>query len=396
MVNNERIAADMNVLSKIPGRFAGSEGERAILHAVRERLPGGLAGRIEGFVAHVAPSLVLGLHDLCLVLAGILGFWKPHIALAFAAVTTLSLMAEGAGKTSLFRWMLPKWASYNLVVRRKAESALGTVIFAAPLDAPGWRFSLPWVRGQRAMRVTFAAAITITVMLLLRSLGETGGPRTREIYVVSLIILALGFGLGLLAHRRQGSGVDEASGPAALLELMRQFRDRPIPGVDLWFAFTGCGRAYQGGMEAFLQLHQKTLVDPVLVISFDDPGRPPLQAAVAEGPLFPQHHRPTGPALVERLSWAGVMISPVDRVGISDARAALNQGYRAIGLVGGEGTASPEATRRAAEVAETMARWFGDDLARVADNRTALQELARSTTESATPIPVLETNEPKS
>jgi len=68
-------------------------------------------------------------------------------------------------------------------------------------------------------------------------------------------------------------------------------------------------------------------------------------------------------------------------------------GYRAIGLVGGEGPATAEATRRAVEVAETMARWFGDDLARVATNRSALQELARATTESTTPVPVLERGE---
>ena len=41
------------------------------------------------------------------------------------------------------------------------------------------------------------------------------------------------------------------------------------------------------------------LVDPSAPLV--DAGRPPTAAVVTEGPLVPQHHRPTGPALVERM-----------------------------------------------------------------------------------------------
>lgn len=364
-----------------------------MLHAVRERLPGGVVGRIEGFVAHTAPNLVLGLHDLALLVAGVIGFWFPQVGAIVGAITTLSLLAEGSGHMSLFRWLMPKAASYDFVARRPPdardgvhESPLGTIVFAAPLDAPSWKpMDVPWVRGQRPLRATLAAALVVTAFSTLRSLAEPWGPRTLEIYVIALLILAAGWGLGFLAHRRPGTGRDSGSAAAVQLELIRRFRDAPVPGVDVWFAFTGCAHAYQGGMDAFLQLHAKTLTDPVLVVALSDPGRMPLRAVVAEGQLFPQHHRPTGPALVERLRWAGVIVPPIDLAGATDARAALLRGYRAVGLCGGEGPIAPETASRAADVAETLGRWFGDDLARVAVNRPALEELARAT---MTPVPV--------
>jgi hypothetical protein len=371
----------MEKLSAVGGRYAGTEGERAMLHAVRERLPTGVVGRIEGFVGHAAPSLVHAMHDLALVLCGVLGFFRPEVALLLGGLVTLSLILEGAGRTSLFRWVLPKRASYNLVVRMGSDAPLGAIVFSTPLDVPRWRpADWPWLRSTRPMRVSFGAAMVVIGMLALRTLAEPWGPRTLEIYVGALIVLSVGVTLSMIAHRRHGSGQDDATGSSVLLELMRRLRDRPLERVDVWLAFTGCGRAYQGGMEHFLSLHRASLREPVLVVALDAPGRPLLRAAVSEGTLFAQHHRATGPALVERLGWAGVHVHPIDHPGTTDARPALHAGLRALALVGGEGNASPEATARAVDVVEALARWYAGDVAQVAGDRPALAELARSVT----------------
>jgi hypothetical protein len=363
---NERIAADMEVFAQVGSRHAGAEGERTMLRAVAARLPEGAAHRDEPFVAHTSPAIVLALHDLALLLAGIVGWWSAPIGAVASTIATVSLLAEGTGRTSLFRWWMSRRASANLVVRVPCDKPSGTLVIATPLDAPPWRpIDVRSFRGLRPMQVTVGAALLVTAMLVLRSLAEPWGPRTLELYVVALIILALGVLGGMLTHRRAGVGRDDGSGAAVGLELMRQFRAKPLANVDVWFAFTGCGRAYQGGMEAFLALHRQRFVHPVLVVAVEDPARGELQAVVAEGPLYPHHHRPTGPALIERLRWAGLKIPSIDHIGSTDARVAQSFGYRAVALVGHDGPSRVESGVRAVEIVETMGRWFADDLARM-------------------------------
>ncbi|MBW2254682.1 MAG: hypothetical protein JRI25_08815 [Deltaproteobacteria bacterium] len=371
----------MDVLSRVTQRYAGTEGERAMLHAIRERLPEGVESRIEGFVSHLSPAFFFGLHVVLVVLAGLLGFWHPALGAVLCALVTLSLAGEGLGRFALLRGLFPKSPSYNLMVREAADPSLGAVVLSAPMDVPAWRpLRRRWLT-WRPLQLVFAAVLIVDTMLLLRTLAEPWGPRTLELYVLALVVLAVTVVAGSVMHRL-GEGSDDGGGPAALIELMRRFRELPVPGVDIWYAFTGCGHAHQGGMHAFLTLHDKTLLEPCLVVALDAPARPPLRAAVSEGSLLAQHHRSTGPALVERLRWAAVSVPPIDRGGATDARAALVHGYRALALSGGDGIATPEAADQVADVLENIVRWYGEDLARVADVRPALQELARATEEA--------------
>lgn len=373
-----RMAEDLQALESVTGRYAGSEGEREMLHAVQLRLPEDVKPRTEGFVAHVSPAFSTGLHAALLLLAGVIGFWKPYVGVMLTALVTTSLFGEGTGRFAALRWPFPTEASYNLAIRSRPTDAVnGAVVIAAPLDAPRWR-ALDRRRwpSWRPMKLVFGAALVVLTLNTLRTLGEVWGSRTLEIYVVALVVLAATVALGAVGHRAS-DGRDDATAPVVALELARRFAASPVPGVDVHIVFTGCSRAFQGGMKAFLQLHKNTLPDPCLILALDDPGSAPLTAAVSEGSLHAQHHRPTGPALVERLRWAGVRIPMVDRGGATDARAATLAGYRALALVGGGGESDLENAEHAADVTETLVRWYGLDLARVPEHRQELAELAR-------------------
>ena len=126
----ERLRSHIDVLSKIDARFAGSEGERKMLHAVQERLPDGAQAKIEGFVDHPGVAFSIGLHAALLVLAGVLGLLQPGVGAIVAGLITISLIGEGTGRFGLLRWLLSKTPSYNLVIRGKQEGALGTVVIA--------------------------------------------------------------------------------------------------------------------------------------------------------------------------------------------------------------------------------------------------------------------------
>lgn len=379
----------MDALSRVPHRYAGSPGEREILQQVKDRLPAGLVGRVEGFVAFTSPGLVIGLHAAAILLSALLGLVEPVSATILGGLATLSLWAEGTGKFSLLRLVLPKQASYNLVARLEAGSAgssqaigqevgpapIGTVILAAPLDIPRWRPDPPrWFR--RPMQAVLLAATVVVVLLGLRVLAQPWGRPSQGMYGASLLVLGTSVALGFVAHRRAGGAAEDASGPAVLLEVARRMQAAPIPGVDLWFVWTGCGHAYQNGMHAFLAMRGQRLKSPVLVIALDEPGRAPLSAVVSEGPLFAEPHRPTGPALVERLRWAGLQIPSIDHAGVTDARAALRWGYRAVALSGGAAAPSADLAVKAADVTEALVRLFGYDVARTADFTQKMGELA--------------------
>ncbi|MEQ1506300.1 MAG: hypothetical protein ABMB14_28975 [Myxococcota bacterium] len=373
---SDRIRTDLEALARVAHRYAGTEGEREMLHQVRSRLAEDSAGRvrIEGFVAYTSPGLVLGAHALALFVAGLIGLSWPLPAALACALVTVSLVSEGLGQYSVLRRILPKSASYNLVWRRQTEGALGTLIVTAPLDTPRWRPNRPrWLR--RPMQLLLGAAAALTMVVTLRALAEPWGRPTQGMYVASLGVLAGSVAVGIVLHRRAGGVHEDPSGPAALLELVRRFEADPPPSLDVWAVFTGCGFAYQNGMHAFLAMRRGRLVEPTLVVALSEPGRPRLRAVVSEGPLIPQHHRPTGPALVERLRWAGLDLASADLPGVTDARAAMSWGYRAVALAGGSEPPTVDDTVRAVEVTEAIGRLYAEDLRRVPDLHPTLRHL---------------------
>ncbi|MBA2321280.1 MAG: hypothetical protein H0V89_09005, partial [Deltaproteobacteria bacterium] len=359
----------------MPHRYAGSEGEREMLAQVKARLPTGVVSRSEGFVGFTSPALVIGLHAAALLGSGLLGLFAPVSATLLCALILASLWAEGMGRFSFVRWVLPKQASYNLVVRQPADRPLGTVVIAVPLDIPRWQLdALTWPR--RPLKFVIFAGVVLTAVLGLRISTMSWNTQLSGAYISALLVLAGSVGLGWMAHRRTGAAQDDASAPAVQIELIRRFRKAPVAGVDLWFAFTGCANAYQNGMHAFLAMRGTRLTSPILVLALDEPARAPLGAVTSEGPLLAQPHRPTGPALVERLRWAGLKIPSIDRPGVTDARAAMLWGYRALALSGGSGRPSPEQAAQAADVAEALVRLYAHDVARVPDFAPMMGELA--------------------
>lgn len=378
------IREDLESLSKVAHRYAGTEGEREMLNLVKGRIAAPERSRVEGFVAFTSPGFVIGAHALVLLLAGGLGLRAPLVAAAICALASASLVAEGFGWYSVARRLLPKSPSYNLVWQRPADVALGSLVVTTPLDVPRWRRERPrWLK--RPMQLLLGAALVMTFALTTRALAEPWGRPTQAMVATLVLVLVGSVFTGAILHRRAPDVHEEATGPAALLELVRRFEADPPPGLDVTVVFTGCGHAYQNGMHAFLAVRGRRLREPVLVLALDDPGRPALRVLASEGPLWPLHHRPTGPALVERLRWAGLEVRLTDSSGSTDARAARLWGYRALALSGGIGTPSLDDTVRAVEVAEAVCRLYADDVRRAPELPPSLRHLLPRTTEPPPP-----------
>ena len=360
----DRIEEDLRALSGVAHRYAGTEGEREMLSRVRSRVPEGEKTRIEGFVAYTSPSLVTGLHALALLLISLVGWSWPMLAALASALVTLSLIFEGSGRFSVIRRFLLKSASYNLVWRREVDNPVGTLVITAPLDRPRWKPTRPsWLK--RPLRPVAVSGALVSVLLMMRAFAEPWGRPTVGMYVIALIVLATTVLVGGIAHQRKSKAVGGGSGCAALLELLRRYRIDPPPDVDVWMVFTGCSCAYQNGMHAFLAMRGDRLKGPIFVLALAEPGKHPLQAVVREGPLLSRHVRSTGPALMERLRWAGVDVPSIDLPGSTDAGAAHQWGVRALALRGGRGRTNVSDTLRAVEVADALCRLYVEDLHRI-------------------------------
>lgn len=377
-MQDEQLAADLEALGAIEQRFAATEAERRMLDAVRARLPAGVESRVEGFVGHPAPLFVLGVHGVFMFGGGMVGLLDPRVGALVCLLVTVSLVGEGTGRLGMLRWWLPRSPSYNLVVPPPAavsnEPVLGTLVLAAPLDVPRWRMWRPSWMTRPVLGVLVSGGV-LASLLLLRALSEPLGRTLIGMYGVALGVTGVTSTFVFLSRREERHASSDASGPATLLALLRRLQADPLPGVRVWTVFTGCGHAHQDGMSAFLSLRGPRMDKPVLVVTMQDVGRAPLQAVVAEGPLWPQHHRPTGPALVERLRWAGVRIPEVDRPEPTDARAAMILGYRALGVAGGTGEPTVDGSQRSLEIIERLIRWYQEDLDRVADDRPIVAAL---------------------
>ena len=227
---------------------------------------------------------------------------------------------------------------------------------------------------KRPLKGVLAAALVVTTLVGLRALAEPWGKPTIGLYVGSLAVLAVTIAVGAIAHRRDYIGSGDVSDLAIVVDLIHRFHEKPAAALDTWFLFAGCSRAHQDGIHAFLDRRAQHLQEPVLVIGLEEPSRRPLSATVSEGSLWAQHHRSTGPALIERLRWAGVEISMMDRAGASNARAAMARGYRAMTICGGDGEVDQVQIEAAADVAERVARWFEQDLLRSVNKRSAFSD----------------------
>lgn len=375
------IAEDMAALQGIGRRFPGTEGERAALHAIRQRVSGaGWLVRVEGFVAHIRLEQVALAHAGLLVVVGLIGLWVPGWCLLLAALLTASLLGEATGTFTLLRRLLLKAPSYNLVARNQQPAPMGSVVITANLDVPRShrpRRSGPRL-GERTFQLLFWSAVSVTVFLFVRALAEPFGALTVQLHLGLVGVLAAATLLRLAARRPDPDGREDGGGPAVLLELMRRLSADPVPGVETWIAFTGCGQADGAGVRHFLDLHRGSLAEPVFVVHLDRPARSPLLAVTAEGPVFAREHRATGPALVERLRWAGVELPEIRLFDATDARAVTVRGYRALALSGGDGDASPEAASKAADLVEVLVRWYAQDVAAVVGRKEKLEALGEA------------------
>jgi len=381
----------VRLLSELPARCAGGEGEREAATRVEawmreigfaEVAPGLVASRPErgGVVA-----LHAGLAALACAIGGYSGF-------AVAALSALSLRRERTRAAPLLSRWLPAPDATQVRARAGSTRPRRRIVLSAPLDAPraGLLFASPWRRRwlgpAAASRVTAPAGLDAWLLRLLAAAAVVtaasavgGGSTALWLARVVVALLAAGVALAGLEWARAPAcpgACSSASGVAAMLtcaeQLLAQLRD----DEELWLVATGAQETGAGGLADSLDTRAGPAARDTLVVHFERLGSDALARVAAEVGLERCVHPPRLVELARRVAESGAFgaIGAVDWIGATGVAALAARGLPVLALVSTDPDGLPRNDHRPIDPPESV------DIAcvvRAADFAAAVVEASR-------------------
>jgi hypothetical protein len=303
----ERVGRSIAHLAAM-SRSSAREGERsAAMWVAAELRDLGLEPVVAGYRYQQSYALAHGVHEAAGLLAACVS--GPQGA-AIAAAALASLELEASGRAQWLRALLPKGEGSNVIARIPAEGAAAArLVLVAHIDAANtgwiWNPALVALGAARARRNRAMAPVMAPVAGSLAAVaagalaGRTRGGRLLRGAGAAGLAAALSVCFSVGRGATVPGASDNASGVAALLELARQLRRSPLPGVEVTLLACGSEEAGMGGMRAFLDEHAGSLGCDCLVLGIDTIGAGTPIVCSAEGPIVTHRYEESCIALVE-------------------------------------------------------------------------------------------------
>jgi acetylornithine deacetylase/succinyl-diaminopimelate desuccinylase-like protein len=285
----DALRADVEALAAIERRSA-SAGERESARLVAERLhAAGAAGvRVEPFrYGHTfghAHALMFG--------AAMLGRLPAAAALALFEL-------DFSGRAQPLRRVLPAGEGANVIARVPAAGeARRTLVLVAHHDAA--HTGLMW-HPALAGGATRHGRPPFSLLPELAMAAIAAGPRRLRAPARALLGLAGALSLEVARGATVPGASDNATGVAAVIELVRRVAAEPLADTEVIAVVPGCEEAGMGGMAAWMRAEGRAL-DPrsTLVLGLDTLGAGEPMVVSAEGPLWAVRFRDEDIALVDR------------------------------------------------------------------------------------------------
>jgi low affinity Fe/Cu permease len=321
---NAGVVQEVDELTEIAPRRAGSEGERRAARHLQQRLQAlGLEAQLEPTRVRPNFGLTHAVHAVAGVVASVLSVYVPGLGLLLAAATTISAFGDLTGSFHLLRALTPVRASQNVISREDSEKP-GLIVLVAHYDAP-----LTGMLLNRRLRVwpraMFISLAVITVCAGGRLLGIQATWFTVIQFIPTVVLIALTPLFADVAISATAKGTaDNASGVATVLRLAESHANK-LRHFNLMVVLTGAS-AHEGlGLRAWLKRHRKELsTDSSAVISVDNVARGTAAYAIKEGPVITARMHPT---LIELTPESGTSYTSRE---LSDAILARAAGVPAI------------------------------------------------------------------
>jgi hypothetical protein len=295
-VVRQRLQADVEALAAFPRGSAGP-GERRAAAWVAERLRAAGAGDVA--VEPFRGATTYAWSFMAYAAAGLLAARTRRPLLALAALVAFAL--DAAGRSQPLRRVLPRGEGANVFARVPAAGERrATAVLVAHHDAARtglvWRAGLTKLGSRRGRMPPDAAPAALAF-----ALAATPVKAARQVAQV-LLAATLAAQLDIASSPTVPGANDNATGVAAVLELVRGLVAEPLSGVEVLVAGVGCEESGMEGMRAWLDAHGEEL-DPsrTLVVGLDTIGSGTPIVASAEGAVLTHRYGEAEVALVEAL-----------------------------------------------------------------------------------------------
>lgn len=382
----------VRMLAELPGRLAGSEGEREGALRLREELEamGFSQVALEQVPARPRVGWSMGLHLGLAALATGLG---GAVGALLAGAVAWSFLREFRARRLVFSRLLPAPDSLNVVARAGAARPRQRVVLSAHIDAAqaGWIFSDALARlfARRATRdgaregpppgphrlpealVLTAAAMALAGWLgaggLLFGLARTG--------LAAGLALACGLTLEWAWSRPSPGANDNASAVAAMLTCAEQLLAALPEDAELWVVGTGAEEVGCCGMLSFCGAHADWPRDSTYFVNFECVGGGKLYWVRSEGTLAKTAFPPLLTELARRVAASGAFgeLEPVDLLAATDGHVPARLGFASVSLIALEQHGVPRNYHRESDSPEALDM---ETVVRAADFGAAVAQVA--------------------
>ena len=354
-VSEEQIRADVEEHCSFAGRLAGTDAERRASNRLAERLGAGRRrARVEAIYVQPQWAFAHLLTCLMAVVGSTIAATEPPIGFVLVLVASVSAYLDLQGRRYLIRRLLFRRASQNVHTIPAEGPTKPTVLLCASVDAPptgvGYNRLGASLTNLAARSFPVAASPTRiwfwSMALLLPPLGaRLAGFDPNWLAALqlpqTLILIVSCFLLGEIALSTTSPGANaNASGVAAVLEVLRRIDSEPPEHVRVDVVLVGGGETTMQGMREFIRAHREELPkDSTWFLSFDSVGRGEPRFVLSQGLAVTVPMDPDLAGLMNELS--GVTdeqdegarrAEPIRDGRTSAALIARTRGFRALPL----------------------------------------------------------------
>src|SRR4051794_11894582 len=360
---NAGVVRELDELTEIAPRRAGSEGERRAARHLQQRLQAlGREAQLEPTRVRPNFGLTHAVHAVAGVVASVLAVYVPALGLVLAAATTISAFGDVTGSFHLLRALTPVRASQNVISAEDSEKP-GLILLVAHYDAPltGMLLNRRPMMWPRPLVISLAV-IRVCAAGRLLGIEATWFTVIQFVPTVVLIVMPALFVDVAISETAKGTA-DNASGVATALRLAESHTNK-LRHFNLMVVLTGAS-AHEGlGLRAWLKRHRKELnAEATAVISIDNVAHGTATYAVKEGPVIAARMHPT---LVELTPESGASYTSRELSDAVLARAAGVPTLRVSSTDTGDDVVDPETVARVHEfvaaLIEEIDREIGPDL----------------------------------